>query len=210
MCSSVLFPIHERLKKHASVKARKSLELSQWHSAHQIEQLQIKRLKKLLIHAYEHVPYYRKLFSDINLNVYETNSLDVLRQIPFLDKPIIRENSELLKSDVPAGLAKFNTGGSSGQPLNFFISLERVSQDVAAKWRATRWWGVDIGDPELVVWGSPIELGAQDRVRQIRDKLLRTQLLPAFELSNAKEDNSRRLIVCSLLYSPNQFSVTKI
>jgi phenylacetate-CoA ligase len=51
-----------------------------------------------------------------------------------------------------------------------------------------RWWGVDIGDPEIVVWGSPIELGAQDRARLIRDRLLRTKLLPAFEMSEAKLD----------------------
>ncbi|MEC8427899.1 MAG: AMP-binding protein, partial [Pseudomonadota bacterium] len=66
---------------------------------------------------------------------------------------------------------------------------KRVSHDVAAKWRATRWWDVDIGDPEIVVWGSPIELGAQDRVRLIRDKLFRTELLPAFEMSDAKLDD---------------------
>jgi phenylacetate-CoA ligase len=72
--------------------------------------------------------------------------------------------------------------------LIFFIGRERVSHDVAAKWRATRWWGVDIGDPELVVWGSPIELGAQDRVRQLRDKVLRTDLLPAFEMNPAALD----------------------
>jgi phenylacetate-CoA ligase len=72
--------------------------------------------------------------------------------------------------------------------LVFFIGKERVSHDVAAKWRATRWWGVDIGDPEMVVWGSPIELGAQDRVRAWRDRLLRTELLPAFEMSEAKLD----------------------
>jgi phenylacetate-CoA ligase len=86
------------------------------------------------------------------------------------------------------GLARFNTGGSSGEPLIFFIGKERVSHDVAAKWRATRWWGVDIGDPEIVVWGSPIELGSQDRIRALRDKLLRTELLPAFEMSEAKLD----------------------
>ena len=63
-----------------------------------------------------------------------------------------------------------------------------MSHDVAAKWRATRWWGVDIGDPEIVVWGSPIELGAQDRLRGIRDRILRTSLLPAFEMSAAKLD----------------------
>ncbi len=106
--------------------------------------------------------------------------------MPFLTKAIIRENSEQIKSIIPDNLAKFNTGGSSGQPLVFYIGNERVSHDVAAKWRATRWWGVDIGDPELVVWGSPIELGAQDKVRLIRDKLLRTQLLPAFDMSDEK------------------------
>jgi len=63
-----------------------------------------------------------------------------------------------------------------------------VSHDVAAKWRATRWWGVDIGDPEVVVWGSPIELGAQDRLRAWRDRLMRTELLPAFEMSEARLD----------------------
>ncbi|MDZ7782431.1 MAG: hypothetical protein U5K56_05630 [Halioglobus sp.] len=76
-------------------------------------------------------------------------------------------------------------GGSTGEPLIFYRGRERVSHDVAAKWRATRWWGVDIGDPEIVVWGSPIELGSQDRIRLLRDKLLRTELLSAFEMSRA-------------------------
>jgi phenylacetate-CoA ligase len=63
-----------------------------------------------------------------------------------------------------------------------------VSHDVAAKWRATRWWGVDIGDPEAVIWGSPIELGSQDKIRLLRDKFLRTHLIPAFEMSPEKLD----------------------
>jgi phenylacetate-CoA ligase len=83
----------------------------------------------------------------------------------------------------------FNTGGSSGEPLVFFIGKQRVTHDVAAKWRATRWWNVDIGDPEIVVWGSPIELGAQDRVKQLRDALMRTELLPAFEMSDTRLDS---------------------
>ena len=47
---------------------------------------------------------------------------------------------------------------------------------------------MDIGDREIVVWGSPIELGTQDRVRLVRDTLMRTELLPAFEMSDAKVD----------------------
>jgi phenylacetate-CoA ligase len=39
-----------------------------------------------------------------------------------------------------------------------------------------------------LTWGSPIELGKQDRVKQWRDKVFRTQLLPAFEMSEPKLD----------------------
>ncbi|OYW27559.1 MAG: capsule biosynthesis protein CapK, partial [Methyloversatilis sp. 12-65-5] len=93
------------------------------------------------------------------------------------------------RADDAQGLARFNTGGSSGEPLVFFIGRERVSRDVAAKWRATRWWDVDIGDPEIVLWGSPIELGAQDRVKLLRDRLMRTRLLPAFDMSASRVDH---------------------
>ncbi len=110
-----------------------------------------------------------------------------LERLPFLTKDVIRKNLEDLKAR-GARLSLFNTGGSTGEPLQFFIGKERVSHDVAAKWRATRWWGVDIGDPEIVVWGSPIELGAQDRIRELRDRVLRTQLLPAFEMSEKRLD----------------------
>jgi phenylacetate-CoA ligase len=108
--------------------------------------------------------------------------------LPFLTKAEIRAHSDRLRADDARGLARFNTGGSSGEPLIFYIGNERVSHDVAAKWRATRWWNVDVGDPEIVVWGSPIELGSQDRLRQCRDRLMRSELLPAFEMSDRRVD----------------------
>jgi phenylacetate-CoA ligase len=141
-----------------------------------------------LQHAQQHVPYYRDLFARMDFEPAAVTSLTDLQRLPLLGKAEIRANADALKADNAVGLARFNTGGSSGEPLIFFIGNQRVSHDVAAKWRATRWWGVDIGDPEIVVWGSPIELTAQDRVRALRDKLLRTELLPAFEMSAAKLD----------------------
>ncbi|MCB1736525.1 MAG: phenylacetate--CoA ligase family protein, partial [Gammaproteobacteria bacterium] len=113
----------------------------------------------------------------------DIRDLTDLRRFPLLTKPLIRDNVEALKSCNGGPLARFNTGGSTGEPLVFYLGNERVSHDVAAKWRATRWWGVDIGDPEIVIWGSPVELGAQDRVRAVRDRLLRSKLIPAFEMS---------------------------
>lgn len=186
LVSSVLFPIQERLKKHNTVAIRKQMEVSQWWTEDQLKELQLTRLRELLTHAQTHVPYYRNLFDETGFNAANVNSLDDLASLPFLDKAKIRADTDALKSDRAIELSKFNTGGSSGEPLIFYIGKQRVSHDVAAKWRATRWWDVDIGDPEIVVWGSPIELGAQDGIRGLRDKLLRTTLLTAFEMSPQK------------------------
>ena len=180
--SRVLFPVHERLKGHSTVKVRRFLEQSQWWSPKELRELQAVRLCRLLSAAYRRVPYYRKLFDEIGFGPDRVTSIEDLARLPFLTKQNIRSHLDELKGK-GARLVRSNTGGSSGEPLVFFMGRERVSHDVAAKWRATRWWGVDIGDPEIVLWGSPIELGAQDRIRGWRDRLLRTRLLSAFEMS---------------------------
>jgi phenylacetate-CoA ligase len=186
--SSLLFPLHERIKGHDSVAVLRQMEQAQWLSSDQVVALQSGRLRDLLGDVGTHVSYYRDLFQSIGFDPRTVTSVADLQRLPFLTKSVIRANTEALKHARAQSLARYNTGGSSGEPLIFFIGKKRVSHDVAAKWRATRWWGVDIGDPEVVVWGSPIELGKQDHIKAWRDKLLRTQLLPAFEMSEAKLD----------------------
>jgi phenylacetate-CoA ligase len=188
LCAQVLFPLHERLKGHDSVVMRRRLEASQWWTAEQIAADQGQRLRLFLVDIGRHVPYYRELFARIGFDPQRVASAADLQALPLLGKPEVRAHVEALKRDGHGPLTRYTTGGSSGEPLIFYIGKGRKSHDVAAKWRATRWWGVDIGDPELVVWGSPIELGAQDRVRRLRDGLMRSSLLPAFEMSEANLD----------------------
>lgn len=183
--SKILFPLHERLKGHSSVAVLRAMERSQWLPPADLERLQIRQLRDFLVRIGGDVPYYRDLFKSLGFEPARLESLEDLRRLPLTSKADIRANMDRLKAEHAGALEKFSTGGSSGEPLIFYRGKERVSHDVAAKWRATRWWGVDIGDPEIVVWGSPIELGSQDRVRLLRDKFLRTELLSAFEMSNA-------------------------
>ncbi|MFC3378752.1 phenylacetate--CoA ligase family protein [Rugamonas sp. CCM 8940] len=189
LVSGLLFPLHERLKRHSSVRVRRQLEQTQYLKPEQLRQLQLERLRRLLLRAGRQVPYYRELFATLGFDPQrDLRSLADLARLPLSDKSVMRSQSARLRADDAGPLARFNTGGSSGEPLVFYIGKERVSHDVGAKWRATRWWAVDIGDPEIVVWGSPIELGAQDRVRAARDAMLRTELLPAFDMSEARLD----------------------
>jgi phenylacetate-CoA ligase len=190
LASKVLFPAQELLKRHSTVAVRRQLEQTQYWPLPQLRALQLKRLRALLARAYAQSPYYREVMDGIGMDpARDVHALEDLRRLPLLDKPTIRAQSDRIRAADARDLARFNTGGSSGEPLIFYIGKERVSHDVAAKWRATRWWNVDIGDPEIVVWGSPIETGAQDRMRELRDEVFRTELLPAFEMSIAKLDH---------------------
>ena len=192
--SGVLFPLQERAKRHATVGIRRGLEQSQWWTPQAIAELQLRRLRALLVEAGTHTAYYGEVFRNAGFDPSSVSSTADLARLPFLTKADIRAHTDGMKSRRGMRLQRSNTGGSSGEPLVFYLDAERVGHDVAAKWRATRWFGVDIGDPEIVVWGSPIELGAQDRVRGLRDFLFRTALLPAFDMSQSRLDDYVRHI----------------
>ncbi|WP_039927938.1 phenylacetate--CoA ligase family protein [Alishewanella jeotgali] len=186
LISHIAFPLHELLKGHNSTARRKQLEMSQWLSAEDLKKLQNRNLNSFINQVYLQVPYYRQLMQQRNLLPSQISSAEDLVCLPFLTKADIGSHFEQLRAHNASKLKRYNTGGSSGQPLIFLIDKQRVSHDVAAKWRATRWWGVDIGDKEIVAWGSPIELGAQDKLRLWRDRLFRSSLIPAFDLTEQK------------------------
>ena len=185
MVANGLFPVHERLKGHSTVSAFRAMERSQWLSPESVAELQVQRLREFLTRIGRDVPYFRQQFAELGFDPAAVTSIADLARLPLMGKAEIRANTDALRADNAGPLEKFSTGGSTGEPLIFYRGKERVSHDVAAKWRATRWWDVDIGDREIVLWGSPIELGSQDRVRLLRDKLIRSELLSAFEMSNA-------------------------
>jgi phenylacetate-CoA ligase len=189
MVANVLFPLQEWLKGHRTVAVRKRLEQSQWWPRAQLQQAQEASLQQLLEHASATVPYYRDLFSALQLDPATMHCTDLLQRLPLLTKMDLKARGDVFRSNAAGPLVRSSTGGSSGDPLVFYMGIDRVSHDVAAKWRATRWWGVDIGESELVIWGSPIELKAQDYARAARDCMMRTALMPAFDMSPPRLDD---------------------
>lgn len=188
LVSSVLFPLHERLKGHDTVRVLRRLEESQWWPPRKIAEEQARSLRLFLSEVQARVPYYRELFSSLRFDAERVGGLADLTALPLLTKEGIRANTESLRAEGVTGLVRYSTGGSTGRPLVFPVGPRRISHDVAAKWRATRWWNVDIGDPEVVIWSSPIEVGRQDWARMARDRLFRSTLLSAFEMSPERID----------------------
>lgn len=186
--ASLLFPLHERLKGHDTTRIRASLEASQWLAPEQLRALQADRLRALLATVAQRVPFYRDLFRQSRLSPDDFDSICSLARLPIVDKAMIRSNAERWTAEGALNLVAQQTSGSSGEPLHFLLSRHRMSFDIAAKWRATRWWGVDVGDREVVLWGSALETGRQDRIRQLRDRLFRSRLIPSRDLTPARID----------------------
>lgn len=187
-----VYQLQERLLKRPTFTAWRELEKTQWLSRNEIEALQERKLNALLACALDNSPWHARRFREAGLEqaiIDNGITLEDLRKLPLMDKRDARENvDEIVWRDVPGGVFKYTTGGSSGEPLIFYYGRERQAADAANRMRAHRWWGVEPGEKELYLWGAPIELNKSDRIKKIRDRLLNQHLLNAFEMSPESMD----------------------
>jgi len=183
----VLFPLHERLKGKPTFRWLAELERTQWLAPEQLAAYQFARLQALLTWAHERAPYYRELLEAAGLPEGKLSSPDDLRRVPFLTRDLLRARFDDLRARADLrGVQLRSSGGSTGQPVTVLVDMTRMGVEEAARLRAHRWFGLAPGAREVVLWGSPIELGRQDRIRQLRDQLLNSRLLSAFDLGDAQ------------------------
>jgi phenylacetate-CoA ligase len=184
----VLFPVHERLKGHPTYEILRDMEVADRMTREELEAQSNARLRDLIQYSYANVPYIRALMQERGVLPEEIRTTQDLVRLPVLTKADLRANREQLKSRTAGSLTSYSTTGSTGEPLLFELSKRRIASRVACRQRVTRWWGLSVGDPEIVLWGSPVELKRQDRVRAIRDWFLSTELLSAFEMNESVMD----------------------
>lgn len=186
----VAYPLHERLLHRPTFSYLAELERSQWLDRASLELLQMDKLRSLLQIAAAHCPWHARRIRAAGLDLGRPLTPEDLRRLPAMDKSDAQAHrEEMVWRAVPGGAYKYNTGGSSGQPLIFYFGRRRQSSDAAGRMRARRWWGVQPGDREVYLWGAPVELDKTDRVKQIRDRLLNQLVLNAFEMSPARMDD---------------------
>lgn len=170
LCAGVIVPLHERINGRRSVAMLRELNASQWLDAQQLADLRLQRLRELLQAAAAQVPYYRDIFARLGFDPARIESLADLARLPVLDEGTIRSEGDRLGSARAARLPWRRAAESAGRPLPFKIGLMRRSADIAARWRARRWWGVDLGDREMVCRRKPLA----DHARAWRTAALRS------------------------------------
>ncbi|MFH1722352.1 MAG: hypothetical protein ABH950_07100, partial [Candidatus Altiarchaeota archaeon] len=142
----------------------KELEESQWFSREEIEELQWQKLKKLLEHAYENVPYYRKKFKEERIRPEDIKDKDDFSKIPLLTRKDLNENLEKLKARniSKERLILDYSGGSTGEAVRFYKDRQKGEYAHAAVIRHDRWSGWDIGEKIGMLWGAPHDIPEWD------------------------------------------------
>ena len=178
-----LFPFQEWVKRHPTLRLLREMESVDQGTPTEVAELQAKRLREFIHYTYAHVPYVSKMMQSAGIEPSDIRSAADLTRLPLMRKGDIRQNRLQLRSNRAGKLVPFSTGGSTGAPLLFDLSMDRIAAQVACRQRAQRWWCLSAGDREFTLWGSPIEMTRQDHLRRLRDRLFATDFFSAFDMS---------------------------
>jgi phenylacetate-CoA ligase len=188
-----VFRIQEAAMHRPTFAVLAELDRTQWLSRDAMRRYQTDRLNTLLQSALMHNPWHAARLRAAGLAEAARAgavTLEDLTRLPTMNKRDARDNVEqLVWREVPGGVFKYTTGGSSGEPLIFYFGRARQAADAAGRLRARRWWGVEPGEREVYLWGAPVELNKTDRIKTLRDRLVNQLLLNAFEMSPARMDD---------------------
>ena len=182
---NIIFPLMESLKGNNIRKNLKYLQNTQSLPRHELKALQENKLKVLLTYCIERVPAYSDygdLRKDINRDPFAAlDKFPILTKKKFMESPDSYLSSNVEKSS----LVPNRTGGSTGEPVKFYIDRKTVEFYEAARWRGLSWSDINIGDRSVMIWGSPIELGQQQRlVYKAKERFLKNRIIiPAYDLN---------------------------
>jgi len=171
------------------------LEQSQRLPREQILELQWAKLRRLLVHAYENVPFYRRRFETMRAHPHEIRNRDDFARIPPLTRQELEHNAhDLVARNLPARRLVANaTGGSTGRPVHFHVDREYLYWAQAMVWLQDSWTGWSPGRRHAFLWGSRLDLEQQQAGKvRLYNRLARNLFLDAFAVDPGALDRYLR------------------
>lgn len=123
------------------------------------ERLEIRRnnLSELLAYAGTRIPYWRERFTRLGIDpLHLGDPFAALAALPVLKRRTVQERLTELIADDSGGCFPLpnSSGGSTGEPLNFFTDRHSRARVTAAAWAADSAAGWYPGAPSVWLWGS--------------------------------------------------------
>ena len=152
-----------------AIEAYKLLK-NQGKSAEEIKRIQNAKLKRLIKHAYEKVPYYRQLFDSIKLKPEEIQSIDDLGKIPLTSKETMTKLplQHIIAKGININRCRISkTSGTTSTPFTIYRTRQDAMIAGIIEMRALFAYGAK-------PWLKIMELSGNSNIpeRQIRNKAI--------------------------------------
>lgn len=172
----------------------RELEHKQWLSRPELEAWQLKKVQQLVGYVYEHVPYYRERYQREDIHPKDIKSLPDFQALPFLTREDVNNHLDALVSSGSHKLHPESTGGSTGQPMQFFVGDSFWWWNAALEFRGRCWYGVREGDKMAWVWGAEGDMPGWSRRERLKARIMRRRYLNAFSMTEAKMQSFARML----------------
>jgi len=153
----IILPLSDLLTGQCINKSLKFLMESDKWTHSQIEDFQNQRLRMLIKHAYENVPYYHDVMVERGLKPDDIQTKADLPKLPILTKAIAKEVGieRLTAQNFPKNkIIHSHSSGSTGEPFHFLLSKESYSMNIACSLRGWYKMGWRLGDRYIKLSGS--------------------------------------------------------
>ncbi len=177
-----IYHLIQRARGEPVAQILKELRDSQWWSPDRLRSLQLRKLQKVMSAAAQ-APHYRSSWPTETTSSGRLPQASDLARLPLLEKEHLRESPDAVR--VPGDHGPLNvhvTTGSSGVPLRVFRSRRASAVGRACQIRGREWYGLRLGDPQVLFGGLALESQGRARARLIDTLMNRTRLSP-FDLS---------------------------
>ena len=141
-----------------------------------LRDLQNKKVRAVVRHAYENVPYYRKLLDSAGFSPRHLRSIDDLEKLPASNKSDLRNSHDLLATSMPRdSMFSGTTSGSTGHPFEVYLTQQEIRFRRLIDMRALIGAGVRPLDRIATISARPHRsLGLHQRLLLRADRVLAT------------------------------------
>jgi phenylacetate-CoA ligase len=131
---------------------------TQWLSKEDLADLQMQKLRSLIYHVYQNVPYYRQVMDRLKLKPEHIRELSDLNKMPLLSKQDIRQNLDALyaRNMDRKKLNAMATSGTTGSPLVVYVTSRNAVTERALNLRMRRWAGWHVDQKRATFSGYPL------------------------------------------------------
>jgi phenylacetate-CoA ligase len=197
MLSRLIYASYRRIGPRGRRDKKALAQEMQWWPQERVLEWQWAKVKELLEHAQNAVPYYQNLFAELGIAASDIRSWDDFARLPILTKEDIQRNSSRLLAKGVQAVA-YRTGGSTGQPLRFYQDTEYL------EWAGVSLsWGFNLcgfrgGEKQVFLWGSDYDARTHDTLKgRVMDRVKNVRFIDAFritdqQLKNVAKELSRR------------------